>query len=235
MSNFKKLRIRAYLQSGVISDQFLPLDGIIRSVVIREAHGFPEHSVSGASTVQKGSKLVDVPFATIGKNTEHYKMWYYACSFAQWPENLASGDSFYVKTNRIKYEHLIDFKGKREKIETARGRYKPLHVQLKYRHALHIDWYAIGDKDRIENYLRFISNLGAKHSQGWGAVLRWEVIEWEHDWHAIGPEGQVMRAIPRLDGKGYRYGVRPSYWNPKHHVLCDLPGMEIIEPAKQIQ
>src|SRR5690606_12475999 len=128
--------------------------------------------------------------------------------------------TFYVKKIDIKYAGLIDRKHK--KIETARGRYKPYHLNVYYRHSLYVDWFCVGNKEDIERLLRFCTHLGKKTAQGWGSVLRWEVIEWPEDWSIRGQNGKLMRSVPVL-GDGFLYGVRPSYWNERHIFPCKMP------------
>ena len=64
MSEFKQLRIRAYLQTGVISDQFLPLDGILYYHLTRDMMGEKVISKPGESVITSYSihytKLYDV-------------------------------------------------------------------------------------------------------------------------------------------------------------------------------
>ena len=56
MSEFKQLRIRAYLQTGVISDQFLPLDGILYYHLTRDMMGEKVISKPGESNIREGAK-----------------------------------------------------------------------------------------------------------------------------------------------------------------------------------
>lgn len=217
---FQPLRIRAYLQTGVISDKFLPLDAILYYHAVRQAFGEQDVSLPGESTVKHYGK-VKLPFLMRNTNVEH--QWYYACSFAQWPENTVEDKAFYVKQHRIAYSDLVDFKRKRGRIDNKRGRYKSYHVNVYYRHALHVDWYCVGDKEELLALLKFCTNIGKKAAQGWGAVKAWEVTEWPEDWSKKNSQGKLMRAIPANSGKGFVYGIRPSYWNRKHQFPCYMP------------
>jgi CRISPR type IV-associated protein Csf3 len=146
-------------------------------------------------------------------------------SFAQWPEHTVESKTFFTKQNRLRFQHMVDFRGKRGKIETKSGRYKPLHVHVHARHALYIDWYCTGHRAEIEDLLRFCTHLGKKSSQGWGEVLRWEIVDWPEAWYLNGPGGKLMRAVPTR-GPGYLYGIRPSYWLPKHQFTCRMPEVQ---------
>lgn len=212
------LRIRAYLQTGVISDQFLPLDAVLYYHAVRDKFGEQHFSLSGRSTVREYG-FVDLPFE---KKGDFPRLWFYACSFAQWPQKMIEDKTFYVKQTRVHYTDLIDFRGKRGKIQTKRGEYKSYHVNVYYRHCLYVDWYANGEKEEIINLLRFCTHIGKKTAQGWGSVKKWEVTEWPEDWSIHNSSGELMRAIPS-QGSGFLYGIRPSYWNSKHQFNCIMP------------
>lgn len=131
------------------------------------------------------------------------------------------------------YSHFVHdgkwycFGKRKATIDISRGHYKAVHRKLYYRSALYIDWYALGDKDIIIDLLRFVTNLGKKTAQGWGAVLRWEVIDWHEDWSIRGPKNQrgqqkLMRALP-MERSSVVCGLRPSYWLPRHQFPCVIP------------
>lgn len=210
----KPLRIRAYLQTGVISDQFLPLDGVMYYHAVRERMGAEVITVPGQSTVRE-AQHIKLPFMKLG----HNDMWYYACSFAQWPEHTTESSTFYVKKLDIKYVGLLN---EQKKIDQSRGRFKAYHLNIFYRHSHYVDWYCVGDKEAIEMLLRFCTHIGKKTAQGWGSVLRWEVSEWPEDW-SVRMNGKLVRAIPVRSSSGYLYGIRPSYWNSRHIFKCQLP------------
>jgi hypothetical protein len=70
---------------------------------------------------------------------------------------------------------------------------------------------------------RLAAHLGKKWSQGWGAVLQWDVEPWPEDWSVTGPGGRLMRAVYDPEGTT-QYGIRPSYWHPRNQFPCRLPG-----------
>ena len=216
MSDFKQLRIRAYLQTGVISDQFLPLDGILYYHLTRNIMGEQVISKPGESNVREGANIT-LPILKAGPKND---AWFYHVSFAQWPQNTVEDKTFYVKRFDLQHSSLLSRKVKR--VDTTRGAYKAYHVDVYYRHALYVEWYCIGIKEELELLLRFCTHLGKKTAQGWGSVLSWEVIEWPEDWAIRGPGGKLMRAVPVL-GEGFLYGVRPSYWNSRHIFPCKMP------------
>jgi CRISPR type IV-associated protein Csf3 len=215
MLNFKTLRVRAYLQTGVISDQFLPLDGILYFHLVRKTMGEQFISKPGESNVREGAS-VTLPIKKAGPKND---AWFYHCSFAQWPQDVVEDQTFYVKRFDLALSGLL---ADTKKIEIARGKYKAYHVNVYYRHALYVEWYCTADKEELEKLLAFCTHLGKKTAQGWGAVKKWEVIEWPEDWAIRGPGNKLMRSVPIM-GDGFLYGVRPSYWNDRHVFSCKMP------------
>lgn len=215
MSEFKQLRIRAYLQTGVISDQFLPLDGILYYHLVRDIMGEQTISKPGESNIREDSGIT-LPFKITGPRNEQ---WFYACSFAQWPKNTVEDSAFYVKRFDLGHSKLI---AEPKRVNISGGKYKAYHVNVYYRHAEYVEWYCIGNPASITNLLRFCTHLGKKTAQGWGSVLRWEVEQWPEDWSCYGPGGRRMRALP-TQFDGFLYGIRPSYWNERHIFTCKMP------------
>lgn len=213
--DFKPLRVRAYLQTGIISDQFLPLDGILYYHLVRNLMGPQNHTIPGQSNIKDGAGIT-LPIKKAGPKNE---AWFYACSFAQWPSDIVEDKAFYVKRFDLNYSGLID---KAKKIETSRGTYKNYHINVYYRHAIHVEWYCVAVKEDLEKLLKFCTHLGKKTSQGWGAVKDWEVTEWPEDWSIRGYNNKLMRAVPVREN-GFLYGVRPSYWNSRHIFPCKMP------------
>lgn len=241
MNVFEPLRITAWLQCGVVTDATLPIDSIIYYQVYRDAYGHQDMTLPGGDSSGIGEAYM--PFARRNlpydgfryvdgaplwrgcgdelKITVKEQPWYYAASFAQWGPHI-DGTDHWNKRFDASLADLIDFGSKRGKVIVEQGAYKAYHMPVFYRHALTITWYVVGDGDVIERLLRQTTHIGKKYAQGWGAVLRWQVDSWEHDWSVWGPDGQLMRAIP--DDKGILTGIRPSYWLPRNQVRCLMPG-----------
>jgi CRISPR type IV-associated protein Csf3 len=215
---FEPLRITAHLQTGVVSDVHLPLDAVLYYQHIRERYGEQTMSVPGRSMVPDDPGGHALPIQKLNRDCD---AWYYAASFAQWPEHTVFGTEHWSKRFRSNLSDLVDFGKAKAKVNTARGEYKGNRTPVFYFHALYVQWFIVGDKERIERLLRFCTNLGKKVSQGWGAVLSWEVESWPDDWSVYSGTGKLMRAIPK-DG-GILYGIRPSYWLSRHQFECQLP------------
>ena len=207
---YEPLRITAFPRCGIVTDGTLPLDGILLYYAMREAYGEQDTTASG----QVLQRLVDLPLAKRGTDPH----WYYACSFAQWG-NYTEGGDYWVKRFRNNHEELIDFGGKRGKVIIEQGQYKNYRMPVFYRHALRIEWYAVGDKNTIMRLLAPCTHIGKKTSQGWGRV-DWRIEECESDWSEWGAEGQQMRPLPAK--AGILTGIRPPYWLPVHQTLCRM-------------
>jgi CRISPR type IV-associated protein Csf3 len=212
----KQLRIRAYLQTPVISDKQLPLDAIMYYHHVRFYMGEELLSKSGESSVRE-AKVPKLPFKKGGR---HDESWFYHCSFAQWPERVVEQSSFKVKSGDwIRHgDYLSD---KTKKIDNQRGKHKAGHIKMYYRMAEYVEWYCVGDEGSIMKLLRYCTAIGKNTGDGWGQVLRWELADWPEDWSIRGHNNKLMRAVP-YDG-GIPYGVRPSYWNPRHIFRCIVP------------
>lgn len=225
---FETLKVTAILQTPVIADPrgYLPLDAILYAIHVREVIGEPMLvSCSNESIVKSGyDRRRPLPIKKIGyrQNWHHEQIWFYASSFAQWPDTIAYTTAFWTKRfDMHEGSALIDFQGRRGKIVTAEGPYKGYQMPVFARHAKEITWYVVGDSEEIRRLLRFANSIGKKPAQGWGAVREWLVEPWPHDWSVYGPQRRLMRALPQAGG--IPHGIRPSYWNPRHYVPCRLP------------
>jgi CRISPR type IV-associated protein Csf3 len=208
---FEPLKITAYLQSGIACDVALPIDGILFGIAMKLEYGAP---IVSAPLSQLGVEAIDLPLEKRNPGL----LWYYAASFAQWSGPVVEYTDYWNKRIDQSLCYLVDFNGRRGRIETKSGRYKPYHMPVFCRHALYVNWYVVGDGEQIENILRFTTHIGKKPSQGDGAVLKWTVEPFHADWSERGPQGQLMRAIP--DSDGVLMGFRPSYWERGNQTTC---------------
>lgn len=219
MFNFKPLRIRAYLQTPVISDKYLPLDGILFNQFIRDKFGPKTHTLARQSTLPEYSGM-DLP---IQKRNMSEPEWYYACSFAVWSPDTTRDQIEYAKRfdTDLAVEYA-DFGKKRGKVDTSRGEFKNYFIKEYTFNAPYVEWYCRGDKQALEMLLPFCTHIGKKSSQGFGSVARWDIEETERDWYKNDNSGNLMRAMPSHKGAAV-YGIRPSYWHPRHQAKVLLP------------
>lgn len=226
-NKYAPLRIRAWLRSGVISDVWLPLDGALLYLRTREDLGAQEMSISGASKLAqiKGEVMIGgrLPIEIV-----HAKDWYYRCSWAQWGPCAEGRDAWSKRIDQT-LAYLIDFRGRRGRVDTSAGAYKSYRMPIYYRAALWVEWYCWGDYDKLSQLCMMITHLGKKSVQGWGRVMRWQIDLIEEDW-SIWRDGKLMRGIPKYhlpDNQHTRnagiYGIRPPYWDIRNQMELELP------------
>lgn len=212
---YDSMKVTAYPRTAVITDPFLPLDGILLFEAMRQQYGPQLLTTPG---VTADIPLIDLPLEKRGGGG----LWYYACSFAQWGP-FADGSNYWNKRFDLRYEAAVDFDNRRGRVLVEAGRYKAYHMPVFYRHALSVSWYCVGDTTAVRGLLSNITHVGKKTSQGWGRIIKWEVKRVDYDWSVYGGDGELMRSVPAADG--ILYGFRPPYWLPENQAVCKHPIM----------
>lgn len=219
MIQFAPLQITAYPECGIVCDRYLPIDGILKSQLLRDRWGHEDVTISGAEIhdTNESAKWQNqgMPLLKINKRTPY---WHYAASFAEWSDD-EEGSDHWVKKFDSRLVELIETK-RLGRLNVGSGRYRGYHMPCYYRVAREVRWYVVGDAGRIESLLSTVTHLGKKSSQGWGAISRWKIAPCPEDW-SIWRGDQLMRAIP--SETGILYGIRPSYWLRSNQFVCRLP------------
>lgn len=200
------LKIAARLQTPVVGEHTLPLDSILFYCAMRDRYGVE---------VATGEEVAPVELPLLKRN-EQSPWWYYAASFAQWPESYCENTDYWHKRFDLGLAHLIQ--DKKTKIKVDAFQYKAYRMPQFARHALHVDWYCVGDRREIERLLLLAQFIGKKSSQGCGAVLEWQVVPFADDWSERDSAGRLMRALPAEDGP--LLGIRPSYYDNANQTTC---------------
>lgn len=220
----KPLKIRALLRCGVVSDSYLPLDGILFYQAHRYLNGPLEAAIPGA-TGSARLKPHELPLEVVSPGKEY---WYYRCSWAQWSHDV-EGQDYWNKRFDSSFERLLDFGGRRGRVATEKGKYKAYHMPIFYRSALWIEWFCVGDETAIRELLLTVTHIGKKSSQGWGRVSQWEIEAVGCDW-SINREGRLMRGIPLTEARALAVefrpmhsGIRPSYWDRTNQMMLGMP------------
>lgn len=220
------LVVTAYLQGGVVSDPWLPLDGMLAfRLIVREYAGWPEGELAGECLYTTlGRSLPMLPLATVtdGPFTYHH------CSFAEWGQPYAEGRDYWHKLNDDGL--FLDLLSPRVKrIFELGGRYKTKHMPLYYRVAPWVRWYVVGDAAALRDLLHSVKWLGKHKAAGWGRVRRWEVTPAEAD-YSLWRDGVPQRSIPitpaihQLGGlRRMHWGYRPFYYEACNQTLCYIP------------
>lgn len=213
----RPLRIRAYLQDGRVAgfDPWLPLDSILSYAWMRQHH--PD--VFYDNIREQGREVIidDMPFERRGKE----KDWYWACSFNTAPP-LAEYTRYWHKRFDLQYERYLA--GVKGKIRTNSGRYRSYRMPLTVFLFNFLEWYAVGDADEILALCRLVTHVGKKTAQGFGAVEKWEVEPWPHDWSEEREE-KLTRPLqaarcPEPRGVLMECGIRPPYWDVNNWRIC---------------
>lgn len=218
-SNYIPLRVRALLRAPVVSDRWLPLDGILYYHALRMAGCAPDALLSGRMDQQ-----VELPLARVGTGPD----WFYACSWSQ-PQPWWSAESKTYWTNHFDSAYapgLVDFGKRRGLVQTNGGEYKAKKMPVFYRVAREITWYCLGDPGTIRALLSCVTHIGKYLVQGWGRVMRWEVEYVDEDW-SVWMNGRLTRGVPaRLAPDHSRteyYGLRPPYFDRRNQFPLAVP------------
>ena len=208
---FESLHIRAYLQCGVNGEKLFPFDQILFYLAMRDRYGVEPVT---APLAVLGIEPVVLPLKVLNPGS----LWFYAASYAQWPNAHADYITHWHKRFDLSFVSLISGQERQRSVRVDAMRYKSYRMPQFLRHAIYIDWYCVGDRQEIERLLSSCLWIGKKTAQGDGAVLRWEVEAWPEDWSVYGPNAQLMRAIP--SNSGPIMGIRPSYYDRVNQTHC---------------
>lgn len=211
---FAPLKITARLQTPIVSNASLPIDGVLYYVWHREQFGRQDLCMPGASIELEGSALLPLE-----RRNQHCPEWFYAASWAQWEGTVTEGTDHWNCRVDLGLTDYMDMP--KARLDIAAGRYKSYHMPVFTRHAIAMYWYVVGHAESIRRLLRFATHIGKKTSQGYGAIIEW-FVESSPDYSVRGPSGELMRAVPGASGTRL-IGFRPSYWHPKHQAICEVP------------
>jgi len=215
------LRIRAYLQDGRVAgtDPWFPLDGILQYAFVRKH----DHKILYTSAVGLQPETLSFDLPLVKRNAESDD-WYWACSF----NTTRPVYEYAVHWHKCFDDHLvrfIDFQGKRAKISRASGRYRAYRMPLYLLLFDFLEWFAVGLREEVEDLCKYITHIGKKTSQGFGAIDHWEITEIPEDWSETKGEsltrpvvytGQVIPNGCHLSW----LGIRPPYWCTQNWRLC---------------
>lgn len=223
MSNYEPLKVSAQVRTGIIADQWLPLDAILDYQVKRERFG-PQIAARPGGGPKASKPDPDVPLKVYGIGSEN---WYYACSWAQpQPWWIAEGIDHWNKRFDTQFAGLVDFGKRRGKVIIEQGAYKAYHMPVFYRVTDRVEWYCLGNQERITELLATVTHIGKKRSQGWGRIANWTVEQWPDDWSRC-RNGRLTRGIPIFDTTQpvdlMLYGLHPPYYSHWNQFPIAIP------------
>jgi hypothetical protein len=129
-------------------------------------------------------------------------------------------------------------------VNTASGVTKADQRPIPVAVAMHVDFYATGDRFAIEDLLHDSASLGSARAGGLGTVKGWEVLPTTNEWWLRGPRNRLMRAVPSdpdlavnvpsslapirdLDRR--EATLRAPYWHPRTRRMCLVPVQRLGE------
>lgn len=95
-----------------------------------------------------------------------------------------------------------------------------------------IDWWCVGDEERVTELLYWVTHLGRKRSSGEGRVRSWAVRQcepWGDGFPLLTPDGYPTRPLPAEwpglaeDAMRGRMALTYPYWAPDKAALCAAP------------
>lgn len=125
-------------------------------------------------------------------------------------------------------DRCLDWGKKKAKVDTQQGKTKSYDLPLRLVLTPRLDWFAVGDIDKVRSLLSNCTNIGKKRSYGKGQVYQWEVKEVEVDW-SLKKDGRLTRPLPATlvdhwDGcQILRWGWRNPSWLPENVAVCVMP------------
>jgi hypothetical protein len=155
--------------------------------------------------------------------------WYWACS-APCYEIISSGSMQVRKRQDPNTTGCIN--NRSHKWDSSTGQLKNYDLPILHRTTAEINWFAVGDADRVLELLATCHALGKKTAAGLGQVEEWLVEEVEKNYSLTGPDDELMRVVPvgLLSAESIGYSVRNWAWRPcpkdqlmHWRELCALP------------
>jgi hypothetical protein len=220
--NFEPLQITAFLANGIaVYDDWSPQ---LESLVIGEIIQQERLAVPNASAEQvKETMAAIAPLIP-------FEQWegLYKCSAPVYRYKCEETTKF---RKRWEPNGQVNWGKRKPKFSTSEGGEKSYDLPLFLRLTSRIDWFAVGDRQAIENIVSDISGIGKKRSHGYGQIVRWEVTAIAEDWSLV-RDGELMKPIPTegltmlglsLSHNIVRWGYKPPAWLPENKLLCVMP------------
>lgn len=205
---YENLRIVIELESPVVADPWLCLDGVLQSQVL--------HRIKIDLMDLDHSDVYDipVPIEIVGRAKQ-----YPACSIAVIGGQRHSTIWAKIWHSAVNLDAHVDQYG-------SEIRYR---MPMRYHDSLTAVAFCRGRGDTIERLLNHAHAIGKKRSQGYGRIKKTRIELVKEDYGVIA-NGIAMRPIPveELDAYDTDHasiaGYRPPYWHAQNQCLCALPG-----------
>lgn len=204
-------------------DRWSPaIDALLGYWAMRERLGVEEAAARAADT-SRLEPVEGLPLEVV----RWREWWWYACSTPVYEQAAERQKHFHRRFDdglaaRYGPEGL-------KRVATSAGPYKSARLTATVRVTRLLTWHVVGDQPEIERLLRRCHWIGAKHAQGHGRVLGWEVRESETP-EETRNAAYTHRPLPveyaserGLGGPILWWGVRPPGRLPANQTLCVMP------------
>jgi hypothetical protein len=222
------LQVTCYLSSPLaLYDDWSPdLANLAIRVLLEEAGKASPNPTS--EQIAENMKWVRdrLPIATLYLNGKP-ELWYHATSTPCYQLLFNDCDRIRKRWDAGEIGY-IDWGKRKAKVDTSQGAEKSYDLPLPKRGIERIDWWCVGDRDKLLSLLSQVSHLGKKRR---GVASSWEIVEVEADWHLY-RDGVLMRPIPLselnladkpVDFAIRNWGWRAPAWAIENKVRCAMP------------
>lgn len=214
------IKITAHLRNGfAAADEWSPsLDGILAYWKLYLADPEQFNITQGRSDLMEPVDGLPLEKITDGE------LWWWACSFPMYEVHHVQRNYFH---RRFDDQHERFMPEGTRKVMTAAGPLKNYRKTVVFRLAPKIEWHCVGDGDAIMSLLSHCHHVGAKPSQGYGAVIQWEMSEGDERialFHRPLPVEYAKRC--GISGPVMEWGIRPPARIPANIALCVMPSCE---------
>lgn len=222
------LQITAILNTGIATfNKWSPcLDGLLAFLILEKEQILdPNPTQDQVDKSQKVlTELMPISKGFIGNE------WYWKVSSPVFSQGAQYRDRYRKRWDYQEYN--LNWGKRKAKWQSSEGGEKNYDLPLECQAIKAISWFAVGDKQSVEELLVYCTHIGKKRSYGNGEVHQWQITEIPEDFHLV-REGALMRPIPyRLAGDlGLNasnnplmdWGWRPPAWLSTNQELCLMP------------
>lgn len=223
------LLLRAWLAAPVAYDGYdaITIDGALQSAVcLRETGRLPDDVYSecplSASLEETDIQIPITDSVMSGIPIAHVSIGWFS------PDATATKRQNWKRARAENYA--------RDVVKTSEASTKTQMVLKQTVAAMHLDFYAQGDRAKLSELLTDVSHLGAGRSGGLGDLLGWEVLPAPGAWWFEGPDRRLMRSLPAdrdaAGATGYDERIatlRAPYWHQRTRRLCHVPVQRLGE------
>lgn len=216
------LRVRLYTETGIAYDAYYglsALEGMLQFTVVEMESG-----ESPTDAMEALGAFYDIPIPIADEVVHGFPV--ARCSHAQW-HGMAFED---VRPRRKRTE--VEAIG-RDKVLTKGGPFKDLDIRAPIRTSPWVDFFVVGDPDKLTALLSRCNGIGRDYARGLGRVSRFSIDD--ADDRALVWERKPQRSIPvqseheaslLFDPSAHSVRfvtTRAPYWNKRSKTLCAVP------------